>query len=91
MTPSTGTFTGAAGTSLNLYDEVLAPSSVISSAGTVGLNLCTEAGSYSAAGGTIADDSTFTGPVLDLGTRWMSRTLMARASRSASRRRWAGR
>ena len=34
---------------------MLAPSSVICSAGTVGLNLCTEAGSFSAAGGTFAD------------------------------------
>ncbi len=67
-TPNTGTFTGTASTSLNLYDEVLAPSSVICSAGTVGLNLCTEAGSFSAAGGTFADDSSFTGPVLGVGT-----------------------
>ena len=67
-TPNTGTFTGTARTSLNLYDEVLAPSSVICSAGTVGLNLCTEAGSFSAAGDTFADDSSFTGPVLGVGT-----------------------
>ncbi len=68
VTPNTGTFTGAAGTSLVLGTENLAPSSVISSAGTVQLYICTEAGSYSAAGGTLADDTTFTGPVLDLGS-----------------------
>ncbi len=68
VTPSTGSFIGAAGTLLSLYDEVLAPSSVISSAGAVTLSLCTEAGTYSAAGGTAADSTTFTGPVLDLGS-----------------------
>ena len=79
VTPNTGTITAAAGTSLVLFDEVLAPTSVISSDGNVGLYGCTEAGSFGAAGGTFATDSTFTGPVLDLGgslglelLRWFS-------------------
>ena len=67
-TSSTGSFSGAAGTLLSLYDEVLAPSSVLYSTGAVTLGLCTEAGTYSAAGGTVADSTTFTGPVLDLGS-----------------------
>ena len=67
-TPNAGTFTGAAGTSLVLRDEVLAPTSVISSAGFVTLNICDDAGSFSAAGGTVADDTSFTGTVLELGS-----------------------
>ncbi len=68
LTPNTGTITAAAGTSVTLSDEVLAPASVISSDGTVALDGCTEAGSYSAAGGTFATNSAFSGPVLDLGS-----------------------
>ncbi len=50
VTPSIGKFFGDAGTSLILWNEVLAPSSVISSNGVVALNICTEAGSYTSTG-----------------------------------------
>ena len=67
-TPDTGTFTAAAGTTLYLGNMVLAPSSVVSSDGFVSVTGCTEAGSYRAAGGTYAQSSSFTGPVLDVGS-----------------------
>ncbi len=68
VTPGTGTFIGASGTYLDLANEVLAPSSVVSSDGIVAMIICTDAGSYRAAGGTVADDATFTGPVESLGS-----------------------
>ena len=68
VTPSTGTFTAAAGTVLTLFDEVLTASSVICSSGSAALYGCTESGSFSAAGGTLASDSSFTGSVLELGS-----------------------
>ncbi len=68
VTQGTGTFNGAAGTFLELADEVLAPSSVVASDGFVAMNICTDAGSYRAGGGTVADDATFTGPVQSLGS-----------------------
>ena len=64
---SSGSFTAAAGTTLSLAGEALSSSSVIASDGTVQLQNCTEAGSYSATAGTYADDVTFTGAVLALG------------------------
>jgi hypothetical protein len=66
-TVSTGTFTGAAGTNLTLIGQALAGSSVISSNGFVEVVNSVEAGSYSAAGGTYADSTSFTGPVVNLG------------------------
>ena len=67
-TVSTGTFTAAAGTDLEIDDEMLAASSVVSSDGSVTLVGCTEAGSYSAAGGTSASGTTFTGTVVNVGS-----------------------
>jgi hypothetical protein len=65
--PSSGSFTGAAGTTLVISGQDLTSTSVISSAGSVRLSGCTEAGSYSVAGDTSAGSVTFTGPV-QLGT-----------------------
>ncbi len=66
-TPSTGSFTAAAGTTLGLDGQVLAASSVVSSDGSVSIEGSAEAGSYAAAGGTFALDTSFTGPVVALG------------------------
>ena len=65
---SSGTFTGGAGTRPYLGGQGLTAASTISSDGSVGINGSTEAGSYSAAGGTAAYDSSFTGTVVDLGS-----------------------
>ena len=62
-----GMITAASDTNLGLNGQNLTSSSVITSAGSVGLSSSTEAGSYSAAGGTAAYDSSFTGTVIDLG------------------------
>jgi hypothetical protein len=51
-TPSTSTFTAAAGTSLRLGGLALTTSSVAASDGFVTISNSTEAGTYSAAGGT---------------------------------------
>ena len=67
-TTSTGSFTGAGGTDLAIGATNLTTTSTVSSAGTVELVNCTEAGSYNAAGGTIAVGTAYTGPVLDLGS-----------------------
>ncbi len=67
-TPITGTISAAAGTLLYINEEVLAPNSVISSASQVTLDECTEEGSYSTTGSTVAVDTSFSGPVLDLGS-----------------------
>ena len=64
---SSGTFTAAAGTSLSLGGEDLTTTSSVSSGGAVETDSCAVEGSFGAAGGTIAYDSTFTGPVLDVG------------------------
>jgi hypothetical protein len=64
---SIGSFTAAAGTHLDLRGQALAASSVVSSDGSVGIDRSMEAGSFRAAGGTAAEDTTFTGPVVDLG------------------------
>ena len=53
----------SAGTTLGLDGQDLTTSSVISSAGSVALNGCTEAGSYACTGDTNATNTTFTGPV----------------------------
>jgi Bacterial Ig-like domain (group 3) len=63
----TGPVSAAAGTTLSLDGEILSSSSVIASDGTVQLQNCTEAGSYSATAGTYADDVNFSGAVLTLG------------------------
>ncbi len=68
VTPSTGSFSAAAGTTLSLSEQVLTPASVIASAGAVSLAFTAEAGSYSAAGSTSAYGTSFTGSVLDLGS-----------------------
>ena len=63
-----GSITGVAGTNLGLEGQDLTASSVISSVGSVDLIGCTEAGSFSDTGGTLAESTSFTGPVLDLGS-----------------------
>ncbi len=62
-TVSGGTFTGAAGTSLEIDGQILTTDSAISSQGSVALSDCTVEGSYSVAGDTDAVETTFTGAV----------------------------
>ena len=64
---STGTFTGAAGTYLAPIEQTLTASSVVSTAGQVEAAYDADAGSFSAAGGTLAISAGFTGPVLGVG------------------------
>ena len=66
-TTSTGSFNVDAGAGLGISGQILTTSSVISSAGLVALNGCTEAGSYTSTGDTNAINTSFTGPV-QLGT-----------------------
>ncbi len=66
-TVSSGTFTSAAGTYLEVDNQILTAGSVISMAGSGALQNCTEEGSCSVAGDMNAASTTFTGPV-QLGT-----------------------
>jgi hypothetical protein len=64
-----GTINAAEGSSLSLNGQDLTTSSVISSEGGVTLSGCTEAGTYQGgAGGTYADNTSFTGTVVSLGS-----------------------
>jgi hypothetical protein len=62
-----GTINGAPGTSLNISDQALTATSVISSDGGVEISSSTEAGSFQAAGGTFAANTSFTGTVVSVG------------------------
>ena len=62
-TLSSGTFTAAAGTYLEIDGQILTAGSVISLAGSGALQGCTDDGSYSVAGDTNASSTSFTGPV----------------------------
>ena len=66
VSTSTGSFTGAAGTTLYLAAEDLTASSSIAG-DTVSLSGVTDAGSYQAVSGTGANDVSFTGPILGVG------------------------
>jgi hypothetical protein len=66
VSTSTGSFTGAAGTTFYLTDEVLTAASSLAG-DTVSLGRVTDAGNYTAASGTSANNATFTGPVQNLG------------------------
>jgi len=63
-----GTITAVAGTNLQLNGQVLTTSSVVSSDGFVEILDSTEAGSFQAAGGTTAQNTSFTGTVVSLGS-----------------------
>ena len=67
-TPSTGSFTAAAGTALSLSDLVLTPGSVVSSDGFVSVTSLAPAGELPGRGRDLSESSSFTGPILDLGS-----------------------
>ncbi len=67
-TVSSGSFTAAAGTTFDLNGQVLTASSSISSDGFVSIIDSTDAGSYSATAGTVADNTSFPGTVLAVGS-----------------------